>query len=76
MTTPFERKRAVTQTREFLQDLLNPAVTPRVSQKIREQAFVLLRHYPTEDDMTMAADNEERSATEHVLYHPIFGNKY
>jgi len=30
MTLPFERKRAVTNTEQFLKDLLDPQKTPRV----------------------------------------------
>lgn len=46
MTLPFEEKRAITYTREFLYDLLIPSKTPRVSKQIRDRARSLLRHYP------------------------------
>jgi hypothetical protein len=43
MTIPFERTRAVIQTREFLQALQK---TPRVPAAVRVEALQLLRHYP------------------------------
>jgi hypothetical protein len=48
MTLPFEEKRAINYTREFLYDLLIPSKTPRVSKEIRDRARSLLRHYPAE----------------------------
>lgn len=48
MTLPFEEKRAVNYTREFLYDLLIPSKTPRVPKEIRDRACSLLRHYPAE----------------------------
>lgn len=48
MTLPFEEKRAINYTRKFLEDLMNPKVTPRVPKDIRERAGALLRHYPYE----------------------------
>ena len=46
MTIPTERTRALVYAHLFLKDLLNPAVTPRVSREVRETAKWLLRHYP------------------------------
>lgn len=51
MTTPDERMRAVLQTREFLRELTDSRVTPRVPANVRRSALVLLRHYPSESDM-------------------------
>ena len=48
MTLPIERKQAVLRTEQFLKDLLNPKMTPRVPRAVREQAYRCLRHYPTE----------------------------
>ena len=48
MTLPFEEKRAVNYTREFLYDLLISSKTPRVPKEIRDRARSLLRHYPAE----------------------------
>ena len=36
-------------------DLCNPAHTPRVPKLIRETARSMLRHYPTDYDMLLAA---------------------
>ena len=51
MTTPYERTRAVVQTRELLERLLDPKATPRVPHWLRGQAESLLRHYPTYADI-------------------------
>ncbi len=56
MTLPDERYRAVIQTRRFLLDLCNPQHTPRVPKIIREHALSMLRHYPSDWDMTRAAE--------------------
>jgi hypothetical protein len=55
MTLPDERYRAVVQTRRFLLDLCNAQHTPRVPKIIREHARAMLRHYPSDWDMTCAA---------------------
>ena len=54
MTMPDERTRAIRRTREFLQDLLNPAKTKSIPRKIRDRAYVCLRHYPGEGDIAIA----------------------
>ena len=56
MTLPDERYRAVVQTRRFLFDLCNPQHTPRVPKLIRDTARSMLRHYPSEYEMRMAAE--------------------
>jgi hypothetical protein len=48
MTLPFEEKRTINYTRQFLYDLLVPSQTPRVPKEIRDRARSLLRHYPAE----------------------------
>jgi len=55
MTLPDERYRAVIQTRRFLLDLTNPQHTPRLPKLIRQTAAAMLRHYPNEWDMNIAA---------------------
>ena len=57
MTLPDERYRAVRQTKKFLIDLCSPQRTPRVPKAIRQQANSLLRHYPSDWDMTLAAES-------------------
>lgn len=54
MTLPFERKRAVINTGQFLKDLLDPQKTPRVPANIRHQAGSLLKHYPLQYEMETA----------------------
>ena len=56
MTLPYERKRAVLQTGEFLKDLMDPKKTPRVPKEIRKQAYRCLRHYPLTYEMERAAE--------------------
>ena len=55
MTLPDERYRAVIQTRRFLLDLCNTQHTPRVPRIIRDHARAMLRHYPSDYDMSRAA---------------------
>ena len=56
MTLPDERYRAVVQTRRFLLDLCNSQHTPRVPKLVRDTARSMLRHYPSDWDMKLAAD--------------------
>ncbi len=51
MTSPYERTRAVVQTREFLREL---QCMTEVPQSVREQAGLLLRHYPNLKDLEAA----------------------
>jgi hypothetical protein len=55
MTIPAERTKSVLQTRKFLEDLNRASKTPGVPLEIREQAHYLLRHFPFEGDMRIAA---------------------
>lgn len=55
MTLPDERRSAVSWTRRFLLDLIDPKKTPKVPLDIRRQARSLLKHYPQENDLTRAA---------------------
>lgn len=55
MTLPDERYRAVKFAREFLQNLANPKGYTRIPTKIRNEANSILRHFPSEWDMTRAA---------------------
>ena len=58
MTVPIERTNAVINTKQFLLDLLDPKVTPRVPKDIRRKAARLLRHYPTVLDLLLASEND------------------
>lgn len=62
MTLPYERTNSVNRTRKFLIDLMNPKETPRVPKDIRQYARSLLKHYPSEFEMDMACENEDRAA--------------
>jgi hypothetical protein len=55
MTMPYERYRAIHNTREFLMDLLDPRKTPRVPKPVRQAAARCLRHYPMSHDMEQVA---------------------
>jgi len=51
MTLPDERYRAIRQARQFLIDLCDRTVTPKVPRAIRGEAYRLLRHYPSDYDL-------------------------
>jgi hypothetical protein len=51
MTLPDERYRAIRQTRQFLIDLQDRTVYPRVPRAVRAEAYRLLRHYPGDYDL-------------------------
>jgi hypothetical protein len=70
MTLPYERTRAVVQTEEFLNDLINPEKTPKVPKEIRKQAYFLLRHYPNQVDMKIISLKEDKNDTS---FHKVFG---
>lgn len=46
MTIPIERTWSIQRTRNFLLELLDPKKTPRVPNKIRQEARRCLRHFP------------------------------
>jgi hypothetical protein len=54
VTTPFERTRAILETRRLLEMLLDPVRTPGVSTEVREYARKLLRHYPDNASVRLA----------------------
>jgi hypothetical protein len=54
MTIPFERTRALVQTKQFLEAMLDPKETPRVPRWMRGRAKALLRHYPGLCEIEMA----------------------
>ena len=56
MTLPGERLSALKSTKLFLQDLLDPKITPRVPRLIRIQAMWCLKHYPWLEDIDAIAD--------------------
>ncbi len=56
MTLPDERYRAIRQTRQFLQDLQDRTIYPRVPRPVRAEAYRLLRHYPSDWDLERLAE--------------------
>lgn len=56
MTLPDERYRAVTCTKKFLLDLaFDRVMYPRLSREVRDRAKAMLRHYPSDYEMDVAA---------------------
>ena len=60
MTMPRERQLAIKNTRNLLLDLMDPKKTPRVPHVIRKEASQCLKHYPSEYDMSEAAESLDR----------------
>lgn len=57
MTLPDERYRAVMWASRFLQDLAHDRKKyPRISKAVRQEAYSILRHYPSSWDMQRASD--------------------
>lgn len=54
MTMPFERTRAVMQTKEFLQWVQSAEATSENFMKAKREARTLLRHYPSSIDLHLA----------------------
>lgn len=72
MTLPYERTRAVLNTEQFLRDLLDRKKTPGVPKYIRERVQYCLRHYPTEFEMDMVIEREEKTADP---FYKVFGHQ-
>lgn len=64
MTTTCERNRSLVQTWEFLQELSKDADIP---ESRRRQAKVLLRHYPTAQDIALEGRLDKRRREELTL---------
>lgn len=55
MTLPDERYRAVMWASRFLQDLAHDRKKyPRISKAVRQEAYSILRHFPSSFDLKMA----------------------
>ncbi len=54
MTMPFERTRAVLQTRDFLQWVMSADATAETFTQAKREARTLLRHYPSSIDLHLA----------------------
>jgi len=46
MTIPIEEQYALKNTRQFLRDLLQSKLTPKVPKAIRERAYQCIKHFP------------------------------
>lgn len=75
MTMPHERTRSLVQTEQFLQEL---SKDPNLSELLRRQAKVLLRHYPSRQDIALKIKLDERCreelavlADKHGPLHPV-----
>ena len=60
MTMPSERTRNVLQAGAFLRQL---AASQAVPKEVRQEAYRLLRHYPTVSDIEANAEHDERMRT-------------
>ncbi len=71
MTTPLERTRAVIQTRALLVQIGQDLSLP---EAIRQEAYRLLRHYPSREEILLAGKLEE-GADEGMLFMPLFSSE-
>jgi hypothetical protein len=71
MTTPYERKRSLSQTWEFLNKLANDR-SLRVSKEVRATASSLLRHYPGSSDLALLCERCPELLSETLLNQKIF----
>lgn len=57
MTLPDERYRAVLCAKRFLQELATDKEKyPRIPKRVRQEAFSILRHYPSAYEMNLASN--------------------
>jgi hypothetical protein len=61
MTMPNERTRALIWAGEFIQDLLNFEIYPDLPERIKGQAAVILRHYPSLSEIESLAKRDEQA---------------
>ena len=54
MTIPYERTRALIETKSFLLNFVDTRRLPRVPKSVRQHAEYLLRHYPSYEDIELA----------------------
>lgn len=57
MTLPDERYRAMKCGYQFLTELCNPTMTPKVPKAVRERARSILKHYPGNYHFEMIAES-------------------
>ena len=61
MTVPIERFNSIKYTRDFLRDLLDSKKTKKIPREIRRRASSCLRHFPSDLDMMMAAEDFKKT---------------
>lgn len=76
MTLPRERFTAIAKTRHFLSALCDPKRTPDIPSEIRNEARRLLKHYPTDFDLTEAVEGLRLAAQVFALCEPIPRRKF
>jgi len=58
MTLPDERYRAVMWAERFLRELAHDTKKyPRISKQVRQEAYSIMRHFPSSWDMKRVANN-------------------
>jgi hypothetical protein len=57
MTLPDERYRSLKQAKKLLEELVDPGKTPRVPSVVRERARGVLRHFPSDYEFEIMANN-------------------
>jgi RNA:NAD 2'-phosphotransferase (TPT1/KptA family) len=55
MTTPYERTRALVETRKFLEQLSGGRLTSASLENLQNAASALLRHFPEENNLRLSA---------------------
>lgn len=71
MTRPYERTRAIIQTRDFLIELSKDKFLP---DEKRREARRLLRHYPSRKEVLLAGEIEE-SLTSGTIFSPMLSSR-
>jgi hypothetical protein len=57
MTLPDERYRSLRQAKKLMEELIDPGKTPRVPSIVRERARGVLRHFPSDYELEIMANN-------------------
>jgi hypothetical protein len=71
MTLPFERTNAVLNTKQFLLDLMDSRLTPKIPKEIRHKARSLLKHYPSAMDLFIAEELFKQGANQNLFQFPF-----
>lgn len=60
MTMPNERTRSLVFARELLEQLAQPELAASIPDEVRRQALVVLRHFPSKQEIEWLAVQVER----------------